>query len=45
MEAYHRESGFQIRKRNGPPIVEIEHFAFLRVIGRGWPLNENRYTI
>jgi len=44
MEAYNRESGFQIRERNGPPIVEIEHFAFLRVIRRGWPLSANCCT-
>jgi hypothetical protein len=44
METYNMESGFQNYERNGPSIVEIEHFALLRVIRRGWPLSENRGT-
>jgi hypothetical protein len=41
MEIYNRESGFQIFERQGPTVVEIEHFALLRVISREWPLGEN----
>jgi hypothetical protein len=44
METYHTESGFQIGKRRGTSVVEIEHFALLRVIRRGWPLSENQFT-
>jgi hypothetical protein len=42
---YHSKSGSQICESNRPPILEIEHFALLRVIRRGWPLSENRCTM